>query len=80
MTHHTHYISNFRLESCTGDQAVMRAYVQGMGRSKDGNEVLVHVRYRMDCVRQAGAWKCQRYYIYGGMPLPGSLAAIHGER
>jgi ketosteroid isomerase-like protein len=80
MSHHTHYISNFRLESYAGDRAVMRAYVQGLGRSKDGNEVLVHVRYRMDCQKQGGAWKCQAYYIYAGMPMPGSLAEIHGER
>lgn len=80
MSHHTHYISNFRLVSYDGEKAVMRSYVQGLGRSKDGNEVLVHVRYRMDCVKQSGAWKCAAYYIYGGMPMPGSLAEIHGER
>ncbi|MDE2404834.1 MAG: nuclear transport factor 2 family protein [Sphingomonadales bacterium] len=85
MSHHTHYISNFRLVSYDGDggdgtRAVMRAYVQGLGRSKDGNEVLVHVRYRMDCVKLAGAWKCNAYYIHAGMPMPGSLAEIHGER
>jgi len=80
MSHHTHYISNFRLVSYDGDKAVMRSYVQGLGRSKDGNEVQVHVRYRMDCVKQAGEWKCAAYYIYAGMPMPGSLAEIHGER
>ena len=80
MSHHTHYISNFRLESYAGDHAVMRAYVQGLGRSNDGNEVLVHVRYRMDCARRDGRWKCQAYYIHAGMPMPGSLAEIHGER
>jgi ketosteroid isomerase-like protein len=80
MSHHTHYISNFRLESYDGDRAVMRAYVQGLGRARDGNEVLVHVRYRMDCVKLDGAWKCETYYILAGMPMPGSLAEIHGER
>lgn len=80
MSHHTHYISNFRLESYAGTAASMRSYVQGLGRAKDGNEVLVHVRYRMDCVKVAGAWKCSRYFILAGMPMPGSLAAIHGER
>ncbi|MBU6269549.1 MAG: nuclear transport factor 2 family protein [Sphingomonadales bacterium] len=80
MSHHTHYISNFRLVSYDGDSAVMRSYVQGLGRSNDGNEVQVHVRYRMDCVKRAGAWKCQAYYILAGMPMPGSLAEIHGER
>lgn len=80
MSHHTHYIGNFRVESYDGDTAVMRAYVQGLGRSRDGNEVHVHVRYRMDCVKRGGAWKCQRYFIFAGMPLPGSLNEIHGDR
>jgi len=80
MSHHTHYISNFRVESYAGDTAVMRAYVQGLGRSKAGNEVLVHVRYRMDCVKRGGVWKCAKYYIFAGMPMPGSLEEIHGDR
>ncbi|MFA7585005.1 MAG: nuclear transport factor 2 family protein [Novosphingobium sp.] len=80
MTHHTHYISNFRLASYEGTKATMFAYVQGLGRSKDGNEVIVHVRYQMDCVKQGDSWKCERYYIRGGMPMPGSLNEIHGDR
>lgn len=80
MSHHTHYISNFRVESYAGDTATMRAYVQGLGRSKDGNEVHVHVRYKMDCVKVGGAWKIAKYWILTGMPLPGSLTEIHGER
>jgi ketosteroid isomerase-like protein len=80
MTHHTHYISNFRLESYQGDRASMRAYVQGLGRSKDGNEVHVHVRYRMDCVKTDAGWKCEKYWILSGMPMPGSLDEIHGDR
>jgi ketosteroid isomerase-like protein len=80
MSHHTHYISNFRVESYEGDAAVMWAYVQGLGRAKSRNEVLVHVRYRMAFVRQAGGWKIGRYEILAGMPMPGSLGAIHGER
>lgn len=80
MSHHTHYISNFRVESYAGDKATMRAYVQGLGRAKDGNEVLVHVRYRMECVRKGERWKCSRYEILKGMPMPGSLDQIHGER
>ncbi|MDR2856999.1 MAG: nuclear transport factor 2 family protein [Novosphingobium sp.] len=80
MSHHTHYISNFRLDSYDGSKATMRAYVQGLGRAKDGNEVLVHVRYRMDCVKQQDGWKCEQYFILGGMPMPGSLTDIHGDR
>lgn len=80
MTHHTHYISNFRVVSYETDKAVMSAYVQGMGRSKDGNEVHVHVRYHMDYVMTDSGWKCERYRILPGMPLPGSLDEIHGMR
>ena len=80
MSHHTHYISNFRVESYNGDTAVMRAYVQGLGRANDDNDVHVHVRYRMDCIKVGTLWKCKKYYIYPGMPLPGSLDEIHGER
>ena len=80
MTHHQHYISNFRVESYDGDKATMRAYVQGLGRAKDGNQVHVHVRYRMQCVRTGAGWKCRKYDILAGMPLPGSLEEIHGER
>lgn len=80
MSHHTHYISNFRVESYSGDKATMRAYVQGLGRSNEGNNVHVHVRYRMHCVKIGADWKCQQYYILSGMPMPDSLDEIHGER
>jgi ketosteroid isomerase-like protein len=79
MSHHTHYISNFRVAAYAGDKATMRAYVQGLGRANDGKEVHVHVRYRMDCVRVGGHWKCQTYWITPGMPLPDSMREIHGE-
>lgn len=80
ISHHTHYISNFRVESFDGDRAVMRAYVQGLGRAKDGNEVHVHVRYRMGCIRTPAGWKCESYSIHPGMPLPGSMESVHGTR
>lgn len=80
MTHHTHYITNFRLESYSGNNAAMRSYAQGLGRSSDGNEVHVHVRYRMEFVRTERGWRISKYFILGGMPMPGSLDEIHGER
>jgi len=80
MTHHTHYISNFKPISYEGDKASMRAYAEGLGKSKDGNEVHVHVRYLMDFVKVGGDWKIQRYCIFAGMPPPASLDQIHGER
>jgi ketosteroid isomerase-like protein len=80
MSHHTHYLTNFRVESYDGDRAMTFGYVNGLGRSKDGNEVDVHVRYRMECVKRDGLWKIKTYWILTGMPMPGSLSAIHGER
>lgn len=79
MTHHQHYIGNFRVEAFSGDSAAMVAYVQGLGRAKDGNKVHVHVRYHMDCVKRDAGWKCRRFQITGAMPMPDSLEEIHGE-
>jgi len=80
MTHHAHYISNFRPEAYDGDTAAMSAYVNGMGRAKDGNEVVVQVQYRFDCVRTAEGWKANRYSMFAMMPAPASLEEIHGDR
>lgn len=80
MTHHAHYLTNFRLLGISADRARAQAYVIGMGRSRDGNAVTVHVRYTLDAVRDAGAWRIARLAIAPLMPLPGSLKAIHGAR
>lgn len=80
MTHHAHYITNFRPEAYDGDTAAMSAYVIGMGHARDGNEVTVQVQYRFDAVRTAEGWKANRYSMFAMMPAPASLAEIHGER
>jgi ketosteroid isomerase-like protein len=51
-----------------------------MGRARDGNEVHVHVRYTMECTKSGDGWKCRKYLINPGMPLPGSMEEIHGNR
>ena len=79
MSHHFHFISNFRPESWDGEAGAMTAYVIGMGRANDGNTVTVQVKYRMECIEIDGAWKCRHYTITPMMPLPGSLDEIHGE-
>lgn len=79
MSHHTHYITNFRVGAYAGDTATMWAYVHGLGRANDGNTVDVHVRYRMDCVKLSGTWKIKTYWILTGMPMPGSLTEIHAK-
>lgn len=80
MSHHAHHITNFKLDSYDGDTASMRAYMIGLGRSKDGNSVHVNVCYTFDVVRTAAGWKARRYSMFSMMPLPDSLAEIHGER
>ena len=81
MTHHAHYIANFKPVSYDGTSGAMTAYVHAFGRSKDGNTVEVKVQYTFEATRQAdGGWKCHRYSMFSMMPLPGSLAEIHGER
>ena len=75
MTHHAHYSSNFAVLSYEGDLATIGAYIIGMGRARDGGEVLVHVRYRLDCLRTAQGWKCRRFFITPLMPVSGALEA-----
>ena len=79
MSHHFHFISNFRPESWDGEVGTMSAYVIGMGRAHDGNRVEVQVKYRMECVETQTGWKCRHYTITPMMPLPGSLDQIHGD-
>lgn len=77
MTHHAHYLTNFAMTGFTGDAASARAYIIGMGRAKDGNEVTVYGRYFFDVLRTANGWKATKYSMDFTMPLPGSLAEIH---
>ena len=79
MSHHAHYITNFRPIRFDGDSGAMTAYVLGLGRAKDGNTVEVKVQYTFDCVRTIDGWKCRHYSMFAMMPLPGSLTEIHGE-
>lgn len=79
MTHHGHFNSNLVIDRLEGDTATCRAYVMGMGASRDGNSVLVYVRYFLDCVRTANGWKMKTFGESSLMPLPDSLAEIHGR-
>lgn len=79
MSHQAHYLSNFAVTAYAGDSAKVRTYVTGMGRAKDGNQVTVHGRYYFDAVRTAEGWKFAHYHMDFLMPLPGSLAEIHGD-
>jgi ketosteroid isomerase-like protein len=59
--HHAHFLSNFAVTAWGGDSASVRTYVVGMGRGKDGSEIVVHGRYYFDAVRTAEGWKFARY-------------------
>lgn len=78
MTHHAHYGSNFSLRHLDAESASAWAYVTGMGRSRDGSTVLVHVKYLLDFVRTGAGWKISRFAEGAMMPLPDSLTQIHG--
>jgi ketosteroid isomerase-like protein len=80
MSHHAHYLTNFAMTAYDGDTASARAYIIGMGRAKDGNEVTVNGRYYFNARRTEKGWKATRYTMDFMMPLPGSLAEIHAER
>jgi ketosteroid isomerase-like protein len=80
MTHHAHYLSNFAITGYEGGTASARAYITGMGRSRDGNTVTVHGRYYFDVKRTDAGWKATRYTMDFMMPLPGSLAEMQETR
>lgn len=77
MTHHAHYGTNFHVRELGEDTASVWAYVMGMGNSRDGNSVLVYVKYFLEYQRTAAGWKLSRFGESALMPLPGSLAEIH---
>lgn len=79
MTHHAHFVSNFTVARMDGDTATCTAYVMGMGVARDGQSVLVYVKYFLDYVRTASGWKLSRFAESGLMPLPESLTGIHGR-
>lgn len=80
MSHHAHYLTNFVVTTFGGETASARAYIIGMGRAKDGNEVTVYGRYFFDVRRTEAGWKATRYTMDFMMPLPGALAQIHNDR
>jgi ketosteroid isomerase-like protein len=80
MSHHAHYLTNFAMTAYHEETASARAYIIGMGRAKDGNEVTVNGRYYFDVKRTDKGWRTTRYSMDFLMPLPGSLAEIHADR
>ena len=79
MTHHAHFSTNFAIKELGSTRARCTAYVMGMGVARDGNDVLVYVKYFLDFVKQGGAWKISNFGEASLMPLPDSLTEIHGR-
>ena len=79
MTHHAHFVSNFTVQKMDANTATCTAYVMGMGVARDGQSVLVYVKYFLDYVRTPSGWKLSRFAESGLMPLPESLTGIHGR-
>lgn len=69
MAHEFHMPANCRAESWDGEVGVLTAYVIGMGRTNDGAGIRVQVRYRMECIEVAGAWKCRHFSLKCMMPM-----------
>jgi ketosteroid isomerase-like protein len=79
MTHHAHYATNFAIDRLDGDTARCHAYIIGVGVARDGQDVLVYVRYDLDYARTPWGWKMTRFGEAALMPLPASLTGIHGR-
>lgn len=79
MSHHAHFNTNFVVEKLEADNAHCKAYVMGMGKTHDGREVLVYVKYYLDYVRLDGQWKIKSFSETSLMPLSDAVTNIHGR-
>lgn len=66
MSHHAHYATNFHIDSLEPDKAACRTHVMGMGRSKDGDDVLFYLQYLLEYRRTDQGWKITSFR---GKPL-----------
>ena len=64
-----HHMANFRLAAWDGEVAVGEAYVIGMGHPREGADIRVEVKYRMECVETAAGWQCRRFSLAPMMPV-----------
>jgi hypothetical protein len=79
MTHHAHFVTNFRVDRLEGNEAKCRAYIMGMGKARSGLEILVYVLYNLEYRRSGESWKISYFDERTLMPMPESLTAIHGR-
>ena len=84
MTHHFHFISNFRPDGWDADEGAgaMTAYVIGMGAAKDGSSITVNSpsaarsRPSPPCIRS----QASRPAIWAGPSTIGSTSALTSPR
>ncbi len=69
MSHHAHYASNFHIDKLGDDTAACRTHVMGMGRSKDGGDVLFYLQYFLEYRRTGEGWKITSFRGKPLMPL-----------
>lgn len=77
MSHHGHLLTNFRVEQLEGNEAEVKCYVTGMGRSKAGVDILVYVWYALQFRKVDGTWKISSFFEAPLMPMPESVTAVH---
>ena len=79
MSHHAHLLTNFQVVSLDGANAEVRAYITGLGRSKQGIDILVYVFYELKLRKEGGVWKISSFYEAPLMPMPESVTAVHAK-
>jgi len=77
MSHHMHLLTNFRVEKLEKDQATVKAYITGLGRSKKGVDIQVYVFYDLQFRKGTDGWKISVFYEAPMMPMPDSVTDVH---
>lgn len=79
VTHHAHYATNFSIDYIDGDKAAGHNYIIGLGKGKDGTDIVVNARYDLDFERTADGWKISHFREPLLMPLDDSVEKVHGK-
>ena len=77
MTHHMHLLTNFRVEKLERNQATVKSYITGLGRSKKGIDIQVYVYYDLELRKTVDGWKISVFYEAPTLPMPESVTAVH---
>lgn len=77
MSHHAHLLTNFRVDRLENNEADVKCYVTGLGRSKSGTQICVYVFYDLTLRKTEKGWKISRFYEAPMLPLPESVVTVH---